>query len=62
MSHDSNTPFLTTIITNMATSVFTYGPKVKPDVATFILWLFKMEYLKDLTYFLYMSKIIFLSH
>ena len=62
MSHGSNTQFLTPKVTNMATSVFTYGPKVKPDVATFVLWLFKMEYLKDMTYFLYMSKILFLSH
>ena len=49
MLHGSNTQFLTPKVTNMAASVFTYGPNVKPDVATFVLWLFKMEYLKDMT-------------
>ena len=36
MSHESNTPFLTPIMTIMATSIFTYGQQVKTDVAIFV--------------------------
>ena len=57
MLHGSNTQFLTPKVTNMAASVFTYGPNVKPDVATFVTLGVKMEYLIHVTYCQYMSKI-----